>query len=223
MSVKLFFAAIIKFLLGVALVFALVFLPAGTLKYAQGWLFIGILFVPMFVAGIIMMIKNPQLLQKRLNGKEKLSDQNLVVKLSGLMFIVGFVVAGLNFRFELFMLPLWASMIASVLFLFAYVLYALVMKENPYLSRTVEVQEEQKVISTGLYSVVRHPMYMATLLLFIMMPLVLGSVFALPVFLLYPFIIAKRLLSEEKFLEKELTGYSEYMKNVRYRLIPFIW
>ncbi len=223
MSVKLFFSAIIKFLLGILLVGVLVFLPAGTLNYTQGWLFMGLLFVPMFIAGVIMMIKNPQLLQKRLNAKEKLKEQNLVVKLSGLMFIIGFVVAGLNFRFELFMLPLWASLVASVLFLFAYALYALVLKENPYLSRTVEVQQDQKVISTGLYSVVRHPMYMVTLLLFIMMPLVLGSVFALPVFLLYPFIIAKRLLSEEKFLEKELTGYSEYMKNVRYRLIPFIW
>lgn len=223
MSAKLFFSAIIKFLLGVVLVFALVFLPAGTLKYAQGWLFMGLLFVPMFVAGVFMMIKNPQLLKKRLNGKEKLKEQNLVIKLSGLMFITGFVIAGLNFRFELFMLPLWASLIASALFLFAYVLYALVMKQNPYLSRTVEVQQDQSVIDTGVYSVVRHPMYSATLLLFIMIPLVLGSVFALPVFLLYPFIIAKRLLSEEEFLKKELAGYNEYMKKVRYRLIPFVW
>ena len=223
MSVKLFFEAIIKFVLGVVLVGVLIFLPAGTLEYFNGWLLMGILFIPMFIAGIIMMIKNPQLLEKRLNAKEKLKEQDMVVKFSGLMFIVGFVIAGLDYRFSWFILPIEFSFIGTALFLLAYVMYAEVLRENTYLSRTIEVSENQKVIDTGLYGIVRHPMYSATLVLFISMPLVLGSFFSLIVFILYPLIIAKRIISEEKFLEKELNGYTEYKKKVKYRLIPYIW
>ena len=223
MTVKLFFQAIIKFLLGVVLVGVLIFLPAGSFAYINGWILMGILFVPMFVAGIIMMFKNPELLGKRLNAKEKQKEQSLVVKLSGLMFILGFVVAGLDFRFNWFTLPWGISIGAAVVFIIAYVLYAEVLRENTYLSRTIEVQENQKVIDTGLYGIVRHPMYSVTLLLFLSMPLVLGSIFSFLIFLAYPFIIAKRIRGEEEFLEKELNGYSEYKQKVKYRLIPFIW
>ena len=223
MNKKLFLQAIIKFLFGVLLVGLLVFLPAGTLRYLQGWLFMGILFIPMFIAGIVMMVKNPKLLETRLNAKEKQSDQSLVVKLSGLMFLVGFIVAGLDFRFGWFPLPKGVSVGAAVVFLMAYVLYAEVLRENTYLSRTIEVQENQKVIDTGLYGVVRHPMYFATLLLFLAMPLVLGSLISFAIFLAYPFIIAKRIKGEEAFLEQELTGYKEYKEKVKYRLLPFIW
>ncbi len=223
MTVKLFFEAIIKFLLGVILTGVLIFLPAGTLCYLYGWILMGILFIPMFLAGIVMMIKNPQLLAKRLSAKEKQKEQSVVVKLSGLMFVAGFVLAGLGVRFDWYTLPLGVVIGASVLFLTAYILYAEVLKENTYLSRTIEVQENQKVIDTGLYGIVRHPMYSATLLLFLSIPLVLGSLYALAVFLLYPFIIAKRIKNEEKLLEAELKGYSEYKQKVKYRLIPFIW
>ena len=223
MSFKLFISAILKFALGVILVGALIFLPAGTLHFTAGWLLMGILFVPMFIAGLVMMAKNPELLKKRLNAKEKLGEQQLVVKLSGLMFIVGFVLAGLDFRFNWFRMPFIVSIVGAVLFLISYIFYAEVLRENTYLSRTIEVQENQKVISTGLYGIVRHPMYSATLLLFVSMPLVLGSIVALPVFLLYPFIIAKRIKSEEKLLSEELVGYKEYTEKVKYRLIPFIW
>lgn len=223
MTKKLFIQAIAKFLLGVVLVGALIFLPAGTLSYTYGWLFMGILFAPMFLAGLVMMAKNPSLLEKRLNAKEKLKEQSLVVKLSGLMFLVGFILAGLGVRFGWYVLPRYAVIIGASLFLTAYVLYAEVLRENTYLSRTIEVQENQKVIDTGLYGIVRHPMYSATLLLFLSMPIVLGSVYAFIVFLVYPFIIAKRIKSEEEFLEKELSGYSEYKQKVKYRLIPFIW
>ena len=223
MSFKLFISAIIKFALGVILVGALIFLPAGTLHFIAGWLLMGILFAPMFIAGLVMMAKNPELLKKRLNAKEKLGEQQLVVKLSGLMFIVGFVLAGLDFRFNWFRMPFILSIVGAVLFLISYVFYAEVLRENTYLSRTIEVQENQKVISTGLYGIVRHPMYSTTLLLFISMPLVLGSIVALPVFLLYPFIIAKRIKSEEKLLSEELAGYKEYTEKVKYRLIPLIW
>ena len=223
MSFKLFISAILKFALGVILVGALIFLPAGTLHFIAGWLLMGILFAPMFIAGLVMMAKNPELLKKRLNAKEKLDEQQLVVKLSGLMFIVGFVLAGLDFRFNWYRMPFIVSIVGAVLFLISYVFYAEVLRENTYLSRTIEVQENQKVISTGLYGIVRHPMYSATLLLFISMPLVLGSIVALPVFLLYPFIIAKRIKSEEKLLSEELAGYKEYTEKVKYRLIPLIW
>ena len=223
MSVKLFFSAILKFLLGVVLVGALIFLPAGSLEFTYGWVLMGILFVPMFLAGIVMMAKNPDLLKKRLNAREKEGEQQLVLKLSGLMFIAGFVVAGLDFRFEWLKMPWWVSLVGSILFLASYALYAEVLRENTYLSRTIEVQEGQKVVSTGLYGIVRHPMYAVTLVLFISMPLVLGSVIALPIFLLYPFIIAKRIKNEEKVLSEGLDGYKEYMEKVKYRLIPFVW
>lgn len=223
MNKKLFLQAIIKFLSGFLLVGLLVFLPAGTFSFFQGWLFIGILFVPMFIAGIVMMAKNPKLLESRLNAKEKQADQSLVVKLSGLMFLVGFIVAGLDFRFGWFPLPKGVSVGAAVVFLIAYVLYAEVLRENTYLSRTIEVQENQKVIDTGLYGIVRHPMYFATVLLFLVMPLVLGSLISFVVFLAYPFIIAKRIKGEEQFLERELAGYKEYKEKVKYRLIPFVW
>ena len=223
MNKKLFLQAIIKFLFGVLLVGLLVFLPAGTLRYFQGWFFMGILFIPMLIAGIVMMVKNPGLLASRLNAKEKQSDQSLVVKLSGLMFLAGFIVAGLDFRFGWLTLPKEASIGAAVVFLAAYVLYAEVLRENTYLSRTIEVQENQKVIDTGLYGIVRHPMYFATVVLFLAMPLVLGSLISFVIFLVYPFIIAKRIKGEEQFLEQELPGYKEYKEKVKYRLLPFIW
>lgn len=223
MTVKLFVQALVKFFAGVILVGLMIFLPAGTISFFNGWLFMGILFVPMFLAGIVMMIKNPDLLKKRLVAKEESKEQDLVVKLSGLMFIAGFVVAGLGFRFGWYMLPKTVSVVFAVVFLAAYILYAEVMRENTYLSRTIEIQENQKVVDTGLYGIVRHPMYSVTILLFLSMPLVLGSVFSLLIFLVYPFIIAKRIRNEEEFLEKELEGYSEYKQKVRYRLIPFIW
>ena len=223
MTTKLFIQAIIKFLLGVILVGLLIFLPAGTVSYFNGWLLMGILFVPMFFAGIVMMFKNPELLKKRLNAKEKQQEQNMVVKLSGLMFLVGFILAGLGFRFGWYTLPKGFTIGAAVVFLVAYLLYAEVLRENTYLSRTIEVQEDQKVIDTGLYGIVRHPMYSATVLLFLSMPLVLGSLYSFLIFLAYPFIIAKRIVHEEAFLEKELSGYREYKQKVRYRLIPYIW
>ncbi len=223
MTVKLFIQAITKFILGVALVGVLIFLPAGTLSFFNGWIFMGILFVPMFLAGIVMMLKNPELLKKRLNAKEKQKEQDLVVKLSGLMFLSGFIVAGLGFRFGWYALPRSVVLIAVAVFLFAYILYAEVLRENTYLSRIIEVQENQKVIDTGLYGIVRHPMYSVTLLLFLSMPLVLGSVYSFLIFLVYPFIISKRIKNEEAFLEKELSGYTEYKQRVKYRLIPFVW
>lgn len=223
MTLKLFIQAITKFLSGVALVGLLIFLPAGSLSFFGGWLLMAILFVPMFFAGIVMMLTNPDLLKSRLNAKEKREEQSLVVKLSGLMFLAGFVVAGLGFRFGWYTLPKGVVIGGAVVFLAAYILYAEVLRENTYLSRTIEVQENQKVIDTGLYGIVRHPMYSATLLLFLSMPIMLGSVYSFLIFLTYPFIIAKRIRDEEKFLEEELDGYCEYKQKVRYRLIPFIW
>lgn len=223
MITKLFIGAITKFLFGIILVGLLIFLPAGSFSYFNGWLFMGILFIPITIAGIVMMLKSPELLEKRLNGKETEKEQSLVVKLSGLMFLAGFIVAGIGYRFDWYILPKGVSIGASVVFLLAYILYAEVMRENTYLSRTIQVQENQKVIDTGLYGIVRHPMYSATLLLFLSMPLVLGSVFSFVIFFAYPFIIAKRIKAEEELLEKELEGYSEYKKKVKYRLIPFIW
>ncbi len=213
----------VKFLLGVILVGLLIFLPAGTFSYSNGWLLMGILFVPMFIAGIVMMFKNPELLKKRLNAREKDGEQSLVVKLSGIMFLAGFITAGFGVRFGWYMLPRVVVIIAAAVFLGAYLLYAEVLRENTYLSRTIEVQECQKVIDTGLYGIVRHPMYSVTLILFLSMPLVLGSVYSFVIFLAYPFIIIKRIKNEEKFLEKELAGYAEYKKKVKYRLIPYIW
>lgn len=223
MTKKLFLQALVKFSCGVIAVGVLLFLPAGTLLWLNGWISMGILFIPMFCAGIVLMFKNPKLLKKRLNAKEKQSEQQLVVKLSGLMFISGFIAAGLDFRFRWTTPPLWLSWAASAVFLLAYILYAEVLRENTYLSRTVEVQENQKVIDTGLYGIVRHPMYSATLLLFLSMPLVLGSVVSFVIFLAYPVIIVKRIRNEENVLEAELAGYAEYKRKVRYRLIPFIW
>lgn len=223
MTVKLFFSAIVKFALGVLLVGALLFLPAGTFAYSGGWLLMGILFIPMFAAGLVMMVKNPLLLAARLNAKETQREQNVVVKLSGLMFIVGFAVAGLGVRYDWYILPPLVSWIAAAVFLLGYVMYAEVLRENTYLSRTIEVQEGQRVIDTGLYGVIRHPMYSATLLLFLAMPLVLGSLYALLVFLVYPVLIAFCIRHEETFLEQELEGYREYKQRVHYRLIPFVW
>lgn len=223
MTLKLFISAILKFLLGVLLVGVLIFLPAGTLAFAGGWLLMGILFVPMFGAGIVMMIKNPMLLESRLDAKEKEREQNIVVKLSGLMFILGFVLAGLDFRFGWIKLPFIVNIVASVIFIVAYIIYAEVLRENTYLSRTIKVVEGQKVVSTGLYGIVRHPMYFATILLFMSMPLVLGSLVSFVVFLAYPFIIAARIKNEEEVLLRELDGYSEYRQKVKYRMIPFIW
>ena len=223
MTSKLFTQAIAKFLLGVILVGALIFLPAGTLHFFNGWLLMGILFVPMFVAGLVMMKKNPNLLESRLKAKEEQKDQDLVVKLSGLMFLAGFIVAGLDYRFGWYPLPKTVVIIAAVIFVISYVLYAEVLRENTYLSRTIEVKENQKVVDTGLYGIVRHPMYSVTLVLFLSMPLVLGSLFAFVIFLVYPFIIAKRILGEEAFLQKELPGYEEYLKKVKWRLLPFVW
>lgn len=220
---QLFIEAISKFILGVVLVGVLVFAPAGTIFFVNGWLFMGILFIPMFFAGLVMMAKNPELLKKRLNAKEKQKEQDLVVKLSGLMFLAGFIVAGLNFRFEWHVLPVGVSIGAAVVFLVAYLLYAEVLRENTYLSRTIEVQKNQKVIDTGLYGIVRHPMYSVTLLLFLSMPIVLGSIYSFVIFLIYPLIIAKRIRNEEMLLENELAGYKEYKKKVKYRLIPFVW
>ena len=220
---KFFLSAIAKFALGVVLVGALIFLPAGGLNFWQGWLLMAVLFVPMFGAGIVMMCVKPELLKRRLKAKEKRKTQDLVIKLSGLMFIAGFVVSGLNFRFGWYTLPTAVCIIGAVLFLTSYVLYAEVLRENAYLSRTIEVCEGQKVVDTGLYGIVRHPMYAVTLLLFTSMPLVLGSIYAFPIFLLYPLLIVKRIKDEEKLLEEELEGYAEYKKKVKYRLIPFIW
>ncbi len=223
MTAKLFLEAIAKFFAGVLLVGALIFLPAGTLLFDRGILLMVILFVPMFLAGIFMMIKSPSLLKSRLEGKEKEKEQDLVVKLSGLMFLFGFLIAGFGFRFEWFLLPKGISISGAILFLFSYLLYAEVLRENAYLSRTIKVAENQTVIDTGLYGIVRHPMYSATLILFLSMPIVLGSLYSFLIFLFYPFLIAKRIRHEEAFLEKNLAGYAEYKKKVKYRLIPFIW
>ena len=223
MKKNLFLEAILKFLLGVVLVGLLIFLPAGTLGFSAGWLLMGILFVPMFLAGLVMLAKDPRLLQSRLKAKESRREQDLVVKLSGLMFIAGFVVAGLDFRFGWLPMPGWVKWAAAALFLVAYVLYAEVLRENTFLSRTIEVQENQTVVDTGLYGIVRHPMYAVTLLLFLSMPFVLSSLLSFFCFLPYPFLIAKRLLNEEAFLEKELPGYTEYKQKVKYRLIQGIW
>lgn len=223
MTKGLFFQAILKFVLGMVLIAALIFVPAGTIRFRNGWLFMGVLFIPMFLAGIVMMCRNPELLRKRLNAKEEQSEQQSVIKLSGLMFILGFVTAGLNFRFDWLTLPDWAVWIAIAVFLLAYLMYAEVLRENTYLSRTVEVQEDQKVIDTGLYGIVRHPMYSATIILFLSMPLVLGSPVSFVIFLAYPAILAKRIRNEEKVLEAELQGYAEYKEKVKYRIIPFVW
>ena len=223
MDRKLFIQALTKFSAGLLAFGVLLFLPAGTFRYPQGWLLTGILFVPMFAAGLVMMKKNPDLLRKRLQAKEEESEQKAVILFSGIMFLAAFIAAGLSFRFGWWMLPFGVSIAATVVFLAAYVLYAEVLRENTYLSRTVEVQENQKVIDTGLYGIVRHPMYMATVIMFLAMPLVLGSVLSFLIMLCYIPIIVKRIGNEEQVLEKGLPGYREYKKKVRYRLIPGIW
>ena len=223
LKVKLLINALTKFTCGLLLVGLLIFLPAGTLYYTGGWLFLGLLFVPMLIAGFVMLFKSPEFLAKRLDAKEKQATQKGVLAFSGLMFIGGFVVAGLDHRFGWSHMPAWVTITASVLFLAAYALYAEVMRENAYLSRTIKVEEGQKVVDTGLYGIVRHPMYMATVLLFLMMPIILGSWYSLIVFAFYPAIIIVRLKDEEKLLTRELPGYTEYKQKVKYRLIPFIW
>ena len=223
LSSRLFFQALGKFFLGLIVVGVLVFLPAGTLDYWQGWLFVGMLFVPMFVAGIVLMFRKPELLRKRLEAKEEEKEQKWVVALSGMIFIAMFVVAGLNRRYMWWMLPNWAVYAATGLFLVGYLLYAEVLRENVWLSRTIEVQEHQKVVDTGLYGIVRHPMYAATLLLFLSMPLVLGSLWAFAIMLFYIPVISKRIRNEEKVLEEGLEGYREYKQRVRYKVIPYVW
>ena len=220
---KLLAEALIKFTCGLLMVGLLIFLPAGTLQYTYGWLFVGLLFVPMLIAGFVMLAKSPDFLKKRLDAKEKQTTQKGVLAFSGLMFIAGFVVAGLDYRFGWSEMPIWVPVAASVLFLFSYALYAEVMRENAYLSRTIKVEEGQTVVDTGLYGIVRHPMYAVTILLFLMIPLVLGSWYALIAFAFYPAIIIARLKDEETLLTKELPGYEDYKKKVKYRLIPLVW
>ena len=223
MTAKLLFNALVKVISGVVIMSLLLFLPAGTFCFPGALLLMGVLFVPMIAAGFVLMFKAPELLKKRLNARENQKEQRTVVFLSALMFAVGFVIAGLNFRFDIFVLPFEISVAASVVFLAGYLLYAEVIRENKYLSRTIEVQEKQTVVDTGLYGIVRHPMYSATLLMFLSMPVILGDVFSFILFLSYPFIIAKRIKGEEALLEKELKGYTEYKKKVKYKMIPFIW
>ena len=223
MTKKLFIQAIVKYLAGVVLLGLLIFLPAGTLRFPNGWLLMGLLFVPMLLAGIAMMILDPALLEKRLNAKEQEGEQKEVIWQSGLMFIAAFVLAGLNFRFGWLSLPKWVVWVAGALFLLAYLLWGEVLRENAWLSRTVEVQEGQKVIDSGLYGIVRHPMYAASVLLFLSMPLILNSILSFLVMLAYLPLIARRIRSEERLLKKELPGYAEYMERVRFRMIPFIW
>ena len=223
MNRELFVKAITRFSAGLLLVGLLLFLPAGTLRYPQAWLLLGILFLPMFVAGLVMMKKNPALLEKRLNVKEKETEQKEVILCSGIMFLAAFLAAGLSFRFGWLMLPFPVSIVSAIVFLAAYGLYAEVLRENTFLSRTIEVQENQKVVDTGLYGIVRHPMYMVTVVLFLAMPLVLGSVISFVIMLGYLPIIAKRIRNEEQVLTRDLQGYEEYKKKVKYRLIPFLW
>lgn len=223
MDKKLLRDAMIKFFSGLVLMGLLLFLPAGTFAFPQAWLLMTVLFVPMFGAGIVMLVKSPELLRKRLNAKEEQDEQKWVIALSGLMFVAAFVLAGLNFRFGWHVLPAWVSWCAAVLFLLAYLLFAEVLRENAYLSRTIEVQEDQKVVDTGLYGVVRHPMYAATILLFLSMPLILGSLLSFAVMLVYLPIIGKRMRNEEAVLEQGLAGYMEYKQKVIYKVIPGIW
>lgn len=223
MKKKLLKKGLTKYFAGLIIIMLLIFLPAGSMKYANGWLFIGLLFIPMLIMGVVLFVKNPTLLEKRLNAKENESEQKGVVAISGIMFLVGFVVAGLNYRFDWWMISKWAVIAASVVFIASYVMYAEVLRENTYLSRTVEVQEEQKVIDTGLYGVIRHPMYTATIFMFLAIPLILGSFWAFLIFLLYPLTIILRIDNEEKVLENGLSGYADYKKKVKHRIIPFIW
>lgn len=220
---KLIVSALTKFLAGVILIGLLLFLPAGTFNYPNGWLFLGLLFIPMLIMGIVLYFKSPGLLAKRLDGKEKEKTQRGVIALSGLIFPISFILSAIDFRFGWSDVPDWCVIMASILFLVGYAMYAEVMRENAYLSRTVEVQEDQKVIDTGLYGFVRHPMYLATLLMFLPLPIILGSFWGLIPFALYPVIIVIRIVNEEKVLTDSLAGYAEYKKKVKYRIIPFVW
>ena len=222
-NIKLMVAASIKFFMGLVLVGLLLFLPAGTMLYPGGWLVIMVLFVPMLIVGLVMYFHSPELLEKRLNAKEKQAEQKSVVALSGIMFVAAFVVAGLDFRYSWTVMPYWVVGVAVVVFLLAYIMYAEVLRENEYLSRTIEVQEGQKVIDTGLYGIVRHPMYSATVLMFLSIPVILGSLQSFVIMLAYIPIIIKRINNEEKLLMNELVGYKEYCNKVRYRLLPFVW
>ena len=223
MNIKLFFQAIIKFLLGFLIVSLLIFIPAGTINYFNGWVFIGVLFIPMFIAGLMMLFKNPELLRSRLDAKEQEREQKEVLVYSAIMFILGFILAGFNYRYSWLILPRWIVIIATCIFLISYLLYAEVLRENSYLLRTIGVKEGQKVVDTGLYGIVRHPMYLVTIVLFLMMPLILGSLISFIIFLIYPFVIVKRIRNEEEVLKRDLVGYKEYMKKVKYILIPYIW
>ncbi|MBO7230802.1 MAG: isoprenylcysteine carboxylmethyltransferase family protein [Bacteroidaceae bacterium] len=220
---KITVQALSKFLMGLVLIGLLLFLPAGTIHYPCGWLLVAVLFVPMFIAGVVMLFRSPELLKKRLDAKEKEVEQKSVVALSGVMFIAAFVVAGLNFRYSWIVIPTWALWSAVAVFLLSYVMYAEVLRENAYLSRTIEVQDGQKVIDTGLYGVVRHPMYSATILMFLSMPLVLGSLPSFVIMLTYIPLIVKRIRNEEKVLLNGLDGYAAYCRRVKYKIIPFIW
>ena len=223
MTFKLFIQGLIKFIIGIILVGLLIFIPAGSINFTKGWLFMGLLFIPMFIVGIILMIFNPKLLERRLNAKEKENNQKIVLLLSGIVFILGFIICGLNYRFNWFRMPYRLTYIFSIMFLIFYFLYCEILRENPFLNRTIEVRKDDKVVDTGFYAVVRHPMYSITLMLFLLIPLVLGSIHAFFIFLLFPIIFIKRIINEEKVLEKDLKGYIEYKKKVKYRLIPFIW
>ena len=220
---KLFIQALIKFILGLVLVGGLLFIPAGTFDYWNAWLLIGLLFIPMFIVGIILMFKNPDLLKRRLDAKEEEKEQKEVIALSGLMFVSGFVVAGLNYKYNWITLSNTTVIIASILFIISYILYGEILRENTFLTRTIKVEKNQEVVDTGFYGVVRHPMYSITILLFLSMPIILNSPISFIIFLIYPFIIIKRINNEEKVLTKELKGYKEYKKKVKYKLIPFIW
>ena len=223
MDMKLLSQALAKFLLGLIIICLLLFVPAGTLDYLNGWLFITLLFIPMFIAGIIMLIKSPELLKRRLNSKEEENEQKIVILISGIVFLLAFITAGLNFRFGCFELPPSIVIMASIIFILSYMMYAEVLRENTYLSRTVEVSENQKVIDSGLYGVVRHPMYTSTIFLFLSIPLILNSPVSFVIMLVYPMIIIFRIKNEEKVLERELDGYKDYKKKVKYKIIPFIW
>ena len=223
MDSNLFIQAIKKFVLGLIIVAALLFIPAGTINYPNAWLFLSLLFIPMFIVGIIFMFKDPDLLKRRLNADEKESEQKLVLLVSGLMFISSFIIAGLNFRFNWSNLPQVIVIIASILFLLAYAMYGEVLRENKYLARTVKVEENQEVVDTGLYGIVRHPMYTSTILLFLTIPLILGSIYSFIICLIYPIILSFRIRNEEEVLEKELNGYGQYKQKVKYRILPFVW
>ena len=222
MTIKLFFEAILKYTLGLIIVSLLLFIP-GTLSYWNGWLFTGLLFIPMFIVGVIMMIFNPELLRRRLNNKEKEKEEKTIILLSGIMFILGFILSGLNYRFKWIIIPDIITYIFSIVFIISYILYAEVLRENSFLLRTIEVEQNQKVVDTGLYGIVRHPMYSITILLFLSIPLILGSIISFIIFLIYPIIIVNRIKNEEEILEKNLKGYKDYKKKVKYKLIPFIW